>query len=133
MNQPLANEALYRASAGLGERKPSYCQRWVRQCLTAVYGNRYGAWMKGSALRTARAFCAKHPAGSQVIKSSRVEDTQLGDLLYATEGHGGFGHVMIRVEGNRVAENSVVHHGPHGAIGFRSLWEVDFDIIVRLP
>jgi len=37
------------------------------------------------------------------------------------------------VAGNRVAENSVVHSGRHGAIGFRALADFGFDVIVRLP
>lgn len=131
MNTKLATVARQRAEQGLGERKPGYCQRWVRQCLESVYGKRYGPWMRASAKHTAAEFLRRVPKGAKVISSSRVEDTRLGDLLYSTRGE--FGHVSIRVLGNRVAENSSTHNGPNGAIGFRSLFTVHFDIIVRLP
>jgi cell wall-associated NlpC family hydrolase len=105
----------------------------VRECVQVVYGGKYDAWWMDSALHTAQRFLKRRPAGVKVIRTKKIEDTQLGDLLYCTVGHGGYGHVGIRVAGNRVAENSVIHSGPHGVIGFRSLAEFDFDVVVRLP
>lgn len=133
MNKRLADVALARAEGGLGEREPGYCQRWARQCVQAVYGDRFNAWFKPTAKETAKAFLQRVPKGARVISTGSVAQSELGDLLFATVGHGGFGHVGIRVAGNRVAENSVIHRGAHGAIGFRPLSEFEFDVIVRLP
>ena len=130
----LADVALKRATEGKGERKPGYCQRWARQCVQAALGSRYDAWWRGEADETAAAFLTNPPPGAQVIRSRSVSKTRLGDLLYCTTGHGGQGHVGIRVLGNRVAENSVRKSGrTHGAIGFCPLGEFGFDVIVRLP
>lgn len=138
MNKELAAVAQKRAVNGIGPEEPGWCQRWVRLCIEEVYGDRWDAYMRDSALHTARAFLGNagglSHAGVRVIESSRIEDTQIGDLLYCTEGHGSFGHVGIRVEGNKVAENSVRHTGrTHGAIGFCPLSDFGFALIVRLP
>jgi cell wall-associated NlpC family hydrolase len=145
-NLPLAARALERCADGEGAQTPGYCQRWARQCVQSLYGDTYDRFWRKSALLTAQAWLdAKEkralPKGVQVFRACDVSDTRLGDLLYCTSGHGGFGHVGIRVLGNRVAENSVVHHGEHGAIGFRPLFHYredptpafTFDVIVRLP
>ena len=125
-------EARRRATEGIGPRQQGRCQQWVRQCVQAMAGDAYDSYWRGSALLTAQAFAAHPPPGCTVIPTSKVSRTRLGDILYCTEGHGGYGHVGIRVVGNRVAENSVVHSGPHGGIGFRALKDFDFDLIVRL-
>lgn len=134
MKNELAETALARALAGTGEQEKGYCQRWVRQCLQAIYGSTYDRWMRPSAKETAKAFLADPPRGCVVIQSVSPSRTRLGDLLFATTGHGGLGHVSIRVLGNRVAENSVrTTRRTHGAIGFHPLGELDFNLIVRLP
>lgn len=156
MNAKLANTAKNRATAGLGEQRPMYCARWVRQCIEERYGTIYDAILRSadSAGRTtARASAlkwlklakaSKLPDGVTVIHSSDVADTQVGDVLYCTEGHGVYGHVGIRTWGNRVAENTVRQSFPsngtrggvgytHGSIALSSVFEFGFDVIVRLP
>lgn len=139
MNHTLADVAADRADRGIGPTTSGYCQMWARLTVQAVYGHQWDQWLhKPSAKLAGEAFWQAFqkgllPAGATVIRSGRVADTQVGDVLYRTLDGGEFGHVSIRVEGNRVAENSSVHHGPHGAIGFRPLDGVKFDTIVRLP
>ncbi len=142
MNRSLSALATRRAADGIGPQQESMCQMWVRLTVQALYGSQWDRWLwrnvngKGSASISGRAFRQGYEAGelpddATVILSSRVQDTQLGDILYRVTD--GFGHVSIRVEGNRVAENSTVHSGPHGAVGFRPLSAVSFNTIVRLP
>lgn len=156
MNAKLANTAKNRATAGLGEQRPMYCARWVRQCIEERYGTIYDAILRSadSAGRTtARASAlkwlklakaSKLPDGVTVIHSSDVADTQVGDIVYCTNGHGVYGHVGIRTWGNRVAENTVRRSFPskgtkggvgytHGSIAFSALSSFGFDVIVRLP
>lgn len=144
MNHKLDNEARYRADEGFGVQTPGNCQRWIRQLVQAVYGDRYDDWWRDSAKHTAEAFLADPPPGAVVLETSDPADTQVGDLLYKRRGSGGFGHVGIRVTGNRVAENSSTAYGrTHGAIGYRYLlrgeaqsaaaWFGRFDLVVRLP
>ncbi len=62
-----------------------------------------------------------------------------GDILYkGRKTSGRFGHVGIRIEGNKVAENSSSHvdpeHGDNDARGTRSLEAFGaYELIVRLP
>lgn len=128
----LSDVALSRAKAGTGEQTPGFCQRWVRQCCQAVYGAKYDRYWQASAKDTAVMFLKHPPEGAVVLETGDVKRTRLGDLLYARTGHGGYGHVAVRVLGNRIAENSVVHHGDHGAIGLRPLADFSFDLVVRL-
>ena len=156
MNAKLANTARNRALAGDGERRKLYCARWVRQCIEVRYGTRYDGILRAQdpqGRTTARASALKWlalskagklPEGVTVIHSRDVADTQLGDVLYCTEGHGPYGHVGIRTWGNRMAENTVRRSFPsagtkgelgytHGHIAFSALTSFGFDVIVRLP
>lgn len=109
------------------EKKPHYCQRWVRQVVQSVCGATYDHLFKASAVETGKAMKA---AGLSVPLTRGCVP---GDLLYKLTGSGGDGHVGIRVEGNRVAENSSVHWNGKDARGFRSLKEFgNFDLIIRL-
>lgn len=151
MSNKLDNEARYRVVAGLGPLEPGQCEHWVRETVQAVYGDRYEDLMHTaspdgsvSAVTVARAWLRHPPAGVVVIETSDPAQTQVGDLLYKRRGSGGFGHVGIRVVGNKVAENSSTRSGRvHGALGFRYLlrgeapsaaaWFGAFDLVVRLP
>jgi hypothetical protein len=149
MNQKLAVVTADRMTRGVGIRVPLYCQRWVRECVQEVYGGDYDEFWAGSAKATARRFLAAAkantlPTGVKVIETSDPFDTQLGDLLYRLSGSGGFGHVGIRIGGNKVAENSVTKFGrTKGAIGWRHLlvcqapvetgWWGSIEVVVRLP
>ncbi len=139
MNTTLARLAARRAADGIGPQRDTYCQMWVRLTVQALYGSKWDRWLwKGSARLAGLAFRhgATHhelPDNATVIQSGKVNQTQVGDILYAVDGHGEDGHVSIRCEGNQVAENSSVHAGINGAIGFRPLSAVTWDTIVRLP
>lgn len=136
-NLTLARLAERRANEGIGPQGSGKCQMWMRYTVQALDGPKWDSWLwQRSAKLAGEAFWNKRatlPDGAVVLKSSRAADTQVGDLLYRTESGGKDGHVCIRVSGNRVAENSSVHSGPNGAIGFRPLGAVTFDTIVRLP
>ena len=149
MSKALATLAEKRANDGLGTREPLHCQQWVRECYEVIYGKSYDRYRVGSAkLAGLKWFedsrLGKLPSGVVVLKTGNIADTQLGDILYRVTGSGGFGHVGIRVLGNRVAENSVAKFGrTHPAIGFRKLlldpgdppaaeWG-PFQYVVRLP
>lgn len=138
-NLSLARLAARRAADGEGPRQNDRCQQWVRLCVQALYGDRWDKWLwQATAAKAGEAFYGGRaelaPLGVKVIRSTNAGASQVGDLLYSTIGSGGSGHVSIRVEGNRVAENSSTRIGrTHGAIGFRGLEFVRFDTIVRLP
>lgn len=140
MNTSLASLAVRRISDGIGPQQKGMCQMWARLTVQALYGNRWDTWLwKSSARKAGFAFLAAHkagqlPGGAKVIQTGDPADTHVGDLLYRTSGSDTFGHVMIRVEGNRVAENSSTGIGRvHGALGYRPLSSVRFDMAVRLP
>ena len=109
------------------ERQAGYCQRFVRQVVQSVVGDRYDHVWSDSAATTARACRA---AGLAVDG-----EPQPGDLLYKTAGSGGYGHVGIYVGDGRVAENSSTKIGRvSGAKGYRTLSQFGtVDAIVRLP
>jgi len=144
MNRSLATLATRRAADGIGPQQGKMCQMWVRLTVQALYGSRWDTWLWKPSARAAglafeRAFRGGEmsrglPEGVEVLRTSHVGDTRLGDILYRTGGSDPFGHVMIRVEANRVAENSTTAVGrTHGAVGFRPLASVKFDLVVRLP
>lgn len=126
----LAEEAIRAVTANGYETQPGFCQRFVREIIQHCCGDRYNAYFAPDAVATAHRF--EHAGwGLEPERGSKP-----GDLLYKLSGSGGFGHVGIRVSGNRVAENSHVHYDPdtRDARGFRTLREFgDYDLIVRLP
>lgn len=128
MNQRLIDAATKALTAHNFETRPHYCQRWVRQVIESVYGDRFDAFSADTALH----------AGLRWRKSKYnvplTEGCTQGDLLYKLTGSGGDGHVGIRIMGNMVAENSSVHWDGSDARGRRTLKEFgNFDVIVRLP
>lgn len=133
MNKELDQAATKAVTAPGYPTKPGLCQMFVRLTVESIYGKRFDAVIhQGSAKEAAEAF--EHD-GRYVVPLDH--GSVPGDLLYKKHGSGGFGHVGIRVSGNRVAENSSVHitdRGDKNARGFRTLKEFgDFDVIVRLP
>jgi hypothetical protein len=111
------------------ETDPGYCQRFVRQVVHAVYGSRYEQYRGQDAKDSARLW--RHSQLCVNPKNGSVP----GDILYFEHRHGPHGHVVIRIHGNKVAENSVVHsNGRHGGKGTRELWQLGTpSLIVRLP
>ncbi len=112
------------------EKGKSMCQKFARQVVEKEFGKKFEAIIhQPDAKAAALAF---KEDGDYVVENGSIP----GDLLYKIEGSGGHGHVGIRVSGNRVAENSVVHFnasdGKDGR-GFRSLEDFGHvDVIVRL-
>ena len=127
------------------ETEPGYCQRFVSQVIRSVYGHEYDDYCLDSALHSAHAYAA----GGYSVPGP----PQVGDILYKTQGSGGFGHVGIYVGKpanqsdipsnligkNLVCENSSTRYGRvQGAKGYReyctsggSCWG-PWDILVRL-
>lgn len=111
-------------------KEPSYCQKFTRQVIQAVYGSHFDRYHKPSAQLSLEAW-----KGSEYAVAPE-RGSVIGDILYkkATKGNP-YGHVGVRVAGNRVAENSTVHGSKkNGGKGFRTLERFGkVDLIVRLP
>jgi hypothetical protein len=113
------------------ETRKGYCQRFVRQVMQRVYGNKYNAYYQDSARETAEEFRA-HGIGFAPDENTIFQE---GDILYkqfdSQDGRivkDGFGHVGIfvgRVSNSLVplvAENSSTKIGrTKGALGYRTL------------
>ncbi len=132
MNEPLCEASKLAQSGPSYVSKPHCCQMWVREVVQSVYGGLFNRYWKGTALLTAKAF--EHSQFAVPLENGST----IGDILYKMHGSGGAGHVGIRINGNRVAENSSVHWNPQDARpdarGIRRLSEFgNFDLIVRLP
>lgn len=112
------------------ETEPGYCQRFVRQCIQSVYGSRFDKYHDESADASLKLW-KKSPYAVDPSRGSVP-----GDILYFRERPGRKnGHVVIRVTGNKAAENSTVHSDPvNGGKGYRPLSKLGKpDLIVRLP
>jgi len=122
----LAKAAVAAVTDPAFEAEAGYCQRFVRQVVQAVAGDQFDHLWAESATATARRCLA---AGLAVVGTPRA-----GDLLYRTQGAGGFGHVGICLGDGRVAENSSTKVGRvQGAKGYRSLKQYGaVDVLVRL-
>jgi hypothetical protein len=107
------------------------CQKWARQQYESVYGDIFHADNPLTAHLAALEWCKTrycHAGGNW---------GQIGDLLYWTGTPSQpEGHVVIRIKGNRIAENSVVHFLWDGdGRGTRLIKNLPRkpDVIVRLP
>lgn len=106
MNIGLAQRAILSLTDAGFETTPGYCLRWVRQVVQAHYGHPVWKVPQGYDAREAMAWLcrdgdAEPHAGMGLIGSV---------LFYDGPHHGEHGHVVIRIPGNLVAENSIVHH-----------------------
>ena len=121
----IAEQAVRAVTDPRFEARPGWCQRWVRQVVEAVAGQRYAAMMQGTARDSGLA--------AQRLGWTVMGPPQPGDLLYKLDRPSG--HVGIMVAGGRVAENSSTTRGrARGAVGYRTLAEFGrYDLIVRLP
>jgi hypothetical protein len=122
----VALEAL-RAEGFVSER--GMCQKFVRQCVQHVYGQKFNAYHQGDAESSRRAWLSSRYA------INPREGSKIGDILYKrASSYSPHGHVGIRIAGNLVAENSTVHSGGFGGRGTRSIVEFgEIATIVRLP
>src|SRR6476660_5629063 len=125
-NLKLAHKASEALTAKSGfEKQSGYCCRFVRQVIQAVYGNKYDKYFKASAYETMLAF-KDSPYAVKLTKGELGGGSVIGDILFkGNKTSGKFGHVGIRVAGNKIAENSSAHfnekEGDHDARGTRSL------------
>ncbi len=100
----------------------------MRQVIGAVYGSAYEQYRAESAKEAGRLW------RKSKFKVPLKNGSQVGDILYKVDCGGEFGHVGIRIPGNRVAENSSAHVVEGDARGTRTLEEFGvYDLIVRLP
>ncbi len=130
MSKVLAEEAIIALNDPTFVREPGMCQKFVRQVIQAVYGPKFDRYRAGSAKEAAKLW-EDSPFAIDPKRGSTP-----GDILYWTsQRHGRNGHVAIRIFGNSVCENSIVHHHPKiGGKGIRSIFDLDQpDLIVRLP
>jgi hypothetical protein len=108
----------------------SHCQKFVRQCIEALYGDKFQRFRAGTAKESANLW-AVSPYTIPLNRGSIPGDI----LYYCQDSHGPYGHVVIRVSGNRVAENSCYHYDRTGkGKGLRPLSVLGTpSLIVRLP
>jgi hypothetical protein len=130
MNETMSIAGKHALTAPQFVSLPHRCQQWARQVYELVYGQEFEKYRRENARLTALAWRAS-PYNVPLERGSVI-----GDLLYKTHGSGGDGHVGIRINGNRVAENSSLHFDDDDddARGIRTLREFGhFDVIIRLP
>lgn len=136
MSKALATAAIPALTDKNFVKTAGYCQKWIRQLIMKTYGTAkykkyFEKYMGASAVETMNNF-KNSPYAVPVKNGSMV-----GDILYkGNKTSGKYGHVGVRIPGNKVAENSSSHVGPgdNDARGIRSLSAYgDFELIVRLP
>lgn len=135
MSKELAEQAVKGLTDNRSAKTAGYCQKWVRQQIQKTYGSRFDKYMAESATLTMEAF-RDSPYFVEVDRDQLGGGSVPGDILYkGTKTSGRFGHVGIRILGNKVAENSSSHVSGRGdARGTRSLQAFGkFEGIVRLP
>lgn len=123
----IAEQAVRAVTDPRFEARPGWCQRWARQVVEAVAGQRFAAMMGPTARESGLA--------AQRLGWTVPGPPRPGDLLYRLGGSGGYGHVGILVQSGKVAENSSTSVGRiRGAVGYRTLAQFGpYDLIVRLP
>ena len=136
MNKKLATKAVEALTGPGFESRSGFCLRWTRQVVQSVYGSKYDAYWTASATET-MAKVKGSPYAVKVDNTLPAGGSQVGDiLLKGTKTSGKYGHVGIRVIGNKVAENSSAHTSgtDREARGLRSLDAFgSFELIMRLP
>lgn len=87
------------------EKRPGWCQRWVKQVL---YSAGVPVRLVNEGAESARDAFEKYKDAGLVMPSGTVAN--IGDLLYKVRARDGrFGHVGIYVGNGNVAENSSAH------------------------
>jgi hypothetical protein len=114
------------------EKHSGYCLRFVRQVLQAALGA--DCWPVKRGLDAKGALAAFEVVGYALPLGA---NSIPGDLFFWTsDRHGKHGHVAIRVLGNQVAENSILHAltPKSDARGYRLLSELPKNYrVVRFP
>jgi hypothetical protein len=128
MNEPLSVRAKEALSSPHFVVLPAHSLKWARQVLHSVYGEQFQHLIGTTPARTALNL---EKAGLAVPLDS---GHQIGDLVFKLNCCDGKGAVGIVIDGNRVAENSLVHWNGKDARGVRSMREFgEFDRIIRFP
>jgi hypothetical protein len=130
VSHPLAEQAERGLKDATSARGKSQCQKWQRQQVFAVYGPQFEKFRRDTAHNSALAWGDSEyarPGGSWGA---------IGDIFYwyGTDANPA-GHTAIRIAGNCVAENSIVHYKNVGdGRGTRPLSALRKpNLIVRLP
>jgi hypothetical protein len=119
--------ARLRLVAPNGVKESGYCERFVHLTYLFPFPSLGSEFHGASAIESARLW-----ADSDFVIDD-PEEHAVGDLLYWTVDHGDNGHVAIRIQGNMVAENSIVHWDGSDARGVRPLAALNPpDLAVRL-
>ena len=104
-NLKLAAEAQLALNAEWSERMPGFCLRFVREVVQHTYGG--NAWLPPLGLDAVGAMRWLLDRGKATTGEGYG---MIGNILFYTgPEHGIHGHVVIRIPGNQIAENSVVH------------------------
>lgn len=132
---PIAQEATVALSKAGYPTTNNLCQKFARLVVEKVLGGKpMGSPNPLSATAAAHKLLAEGKA-FPASDLARHGGLQAGDLLYKTQGSGGFGHVGIYIGDGKVVENSTVHwkrSGGKDARGVRSLKEFGaFQIVAR--
>jgi cell wall-associated NlpC family hydrolase len=94
----------------------------VRRCIWKAHGQALSERFRAPSARKAAYKALSQGLAFPAKQLPKRGGLKQGDILYKTEGSGGFGHVGIYVGNNKVAENASTRHGRvRGALGFRTL------------
>ncbi|BCM89065.1 hypothetical protein IAD21_00908 [Abditibacteriota bacterium] len=136
MNKAIADYALYGLTAPEFPKKNGLCQKEARMAVQGALGHKYDDVLVKPSAREAAQSLLHAGFAFPVSELAKHGGLQLGDLLYKTEGSGGFGHVGIYTL-RGVAENSTYHWkktGGQDARGIRTLAQFgDFQLVARFP
>lgn len=113
----IARKAEEGISAKWSEKRPGFCERWVKQVLRHV---EVPEPLRMEDAVSARAAFEEYRAAGLAMPVGTV--AQIGDLMYwVRDGDGKFGHVAIKFASDRYGENSSVHYsiGTGDARGWR--------------
>lgn len=110
-----------------GVTESGYCERFVHKTYLFPFPDLGDDFHTGSAIGSAALW-----ADSAFVIDD-FEQSLPGDIFYWTQQHGPNGHTAIRIQGNQVAENSIVHWDGADSRGVRPLDALDTpDLVIRL-
>lgn len=133
MNQSIVKSARKGLKAKGFFTRRGLCQGWVRQVVADAMGSEWENIVRAPSAKEAAFKLLK--SGHAHHYNGKPSSLEPGDLLYKTEGSGGFGHTGVYLGDNEVAENSS-YHARHDsdARGIRTLAQFGaFQVVARLP
>lgn len=126
----IADRAVLNLTLKGAERRPGWCQRWVKQVLIAVGASQT---LRCEGAESAREAFEWYVAMEMVMPEGTPPN--IGDILYKVRPKDGlFGHVGIYIGRGKVAENSSAHwNGRHpDARGVRDISNYPGHRVVRI-